>query len=48
MELKELFEDWDTAHWEFSLALEGLSDADLWRRAAPRLARYDNKYSKDL
>ena len=28
---------WDSAHWEFSLAFEGLSDDDLWRRADPRL-----------
>ena len=27
----------DDAHWEFYLAVEGLSDADLWRRAHPQL-----------
>lgn len=28
---------WDSAHWEFSLVFEDLSDADLWRRADPKL-----------
>lgn len=28
---------WDEAHWEFTLAFEGLSDEDLWKRAHPRL-----------
>jgi hypothetical protein len=28
---------WDSAHWEFSLVFEGLGDADLWRRADPKL-----------
>jgi uncharacterized damage-inducible protein DinB len=32
-----LFEAWDEAHREFAIALEGLSDEDLWRRAHPRL-----------
>jgi uncharacterized damage-inducible protein DinB len=27
-----LMEAWDEAHWEFTLAFEGLSDEDLWRR----------------
>lgn len=28
---------WDNAHWEFSLVFEGLGDADVWKRADPRL-----------
>jgi len=28
---------WDSAHWEFSLVFEDLSDEDLWRRADPRV-----------
>lgn len=30
-----LIEAWDTAHWEFSLAFEGLADEDLWTRPHP-------------
>lgn len=36
-DIDALFADWDTAHWEFTLAFEGLADEDLWRRADPRL-----------
>jgi len=32
-----LLKAWDMAHWEFGEALEGLEDADLWRRPAPAL-----------
>lgn len=32
-----LLHAWDTAHWEFTLAFEGLSDDDLWHRPAPGL-----------
>jgi len=32
-----LFKAWDVAHWEFTLAFEGLSDEDLWKRPHPRL-----------
>ncbi len=28
---------WDMGHWEFGEALDGLADADLWRRPAPGL-----------
>jgi hypothetical protein len=28
---------WEEFHWEFTLAFEGLSDSDLWRRAHPSL-----------
>lgn len=35
--MHELIEAWDEAHWEFTLAFEGLSDEDLWRRAHPAL-----------
>lgn len=28
---------WDSAHWEFTLVFEDLSDEDLWRRAHPQL-----------
>jgi len=28
---------WDSAVWEFSLVFEELEDADLWRRADPKL-----------
>jgi hypothetical protein len=28
---------WDEAHWEFTLAFEGLSDEDLWKRPHPKL-----------
>lgn len=30
--ISALIEAWDEAHWEFTLAFEGLSDEDLWRR----------------
>lgn len=33
----DLFKLWDEGHWEFTLAYEGLFDADLWRRADPNL-----------
>ncbi len=36
-EVKELVNAWDDAQWEFSLVFEGLSDADLWKRAHPKL-----------
>jgi len=32
-----LTEAWDEAHWEFTLAFEGLSDDDLWKRPHPQL-----------
>lgn len=32
-----LVKAWDSAHWEFSLVFEGLSDEDVWMRADPRL-----------
>jgi len=32
-----LIQAWDEGHREFAIALEGLSDEDLWRRAHPRL-----------
>lgn len=32
-----LIDAWDEAHWEFTLAFEGLSDDDLWKRPHPRL-----------
>jgi len=32
-----LIEAWDTAHWEFTLAFEGLADEDLWTRPHPKL-----------
>ena len=35
--LDTLLKLWDEGHWEFTLAFEGLSDDDLWRRADPRL-----------
>lgn len=35
--LAPLMEAWDEAHREFAIALEGLSDEDLWTRAHPRL-----------
>lgn len=28
---------WDEAHWEFTLAFEGLTDEDLWKRPHPSL-----------
>jgi len=37
LELTDLFAALDEAHWEFSLIFEELDDADLWRRAHPRL-----------
>ena len=30
-------EAWDIAHWELTLAFEGLDDIDLWRRPHPNL-----------
>jgi uncharacterized damage-inducible protein DinB len=35
--LAPLFEAWDEAHREFAIALDGLPDEDLWKRAHPRL-----------
>jgi hypothetical protein len=35
--LEQLITAWSEGHWEFSLAFEGLSDEDLWKRADPRL-----------
>ena len=35
--LQSLIEAWDEGHREFAIAFEGLSDADLWTRAHPRL-----------
>lgn len=35
--IETLIAAWDTGHWEFTLAFEGLSDEDLWRRPHPRL-----------
>lgn len=35
--LLPLIEAWDEAHREFAIALGGLPDEDLWRRAHPRL-----------
>ncbi len=35
--IEALVEAWDEAHWEFTLAFEGLSDEDLWRRPHPKL-----------
>ncbi|HVT11645.1 MAG TPA: DinB family protein [Fimbriimonadaceae bacterium] len=35
--LAPLIEAWDEAHREFAIALEGLSDEDLWKRPHPRL-----------
>lgn len=35
--MERLLEAWDSGHWEFTLAFEGLSDEDLWRRTDPRL-----------
>lgn len=35
--LTPLIEAWDEAHREFAIALGGLSDEDLWKRAHPRL-----------
>lgn len=32
-----LVKAWDAAHWEFSLIFEGLEDADVWKRAHPKL-----------
>jgi hypothetical protein len=36
-QISTLMSAWDEAHWEFTLAFEGLSDQDLWRRASPQL-----------
>jgi uncharacterized damage-inducible protein DinB len=35
--VEALVQSWDEAHWEFTLAFEGLSDDDLWKRPDPRL-----------
>src|SRR5688500_12649795 len=35
--LAPLIEAWDEAHREFGIALEGMPDEDLWKRAHPRL-----------
>lgn len=35
--LTPLIEAWDEAHREFNIALEGLADEDVWKRAHPRL-----------
>ncbi|MEZ0325962.1 MAG: DinB family protein [Fimbriimonas sp.] len=35
--LEQMIGALDEAHWEFTLAFEGLADEDLWRRADPRL-----------
>jgi hypothetical protein len=35
--LTPLIEAWDEAHREFAIALGGLPDEDLWKRASPRL-----------
>lgn len=35
--LAPLINAWDEAHREFDIALEGLPDEDLWKRAHPRL-----------
>ncbi|HLK14675.1 MAG TPA: DinB family protein, partial [Fimbriimonadaceae bacterium] len=35
--LTPLVEAWDEAHREFAIALNGVPDADLWKRAHPRL-----------
>jgi|SRR5579862_1607007 len=35
--LAPLIEAWDEAHREFAIALGGLRDEDLWKRAHPRL-----------
>lgn len=35
--LTPLIEAWDEAHREFAIALGGLPDGDLWKRAHPRL-----------
>lgn len=35
--LTPLIEAWDEGHREFAIALDGLPDADLWRRADSRL-----------
>lgn len=35
--LASLLEAWDEAHREFAIALDGLSDQDLWVRPHPRL-----------
>lgn len=35
--MDRFLEAWDEFHWEFSLALEDLSDDNLWRRARPEL-----------
>ena len=35
--LTPLIEAWDEAHREFAIALGGLPDEDLWKRAHPRL-----------
>ena len=34
---ESLIAAWDEGHWEFTLAFEGLSDEDLWKRAHPSL-----------
>ena len=35
--LDALIKAWDEATWEFTEVFKGLEDADLWRRAHPRL-----------
>ena len=35
--LDTLVKAWSDAHWEYSLALEGLPDEDLWKRPHPGL-----------
>lgn len=35
--LSSLIDAWDEGHREFAIAMEGLSDEDLWKRAHPKL-----------
>ena len=37
--IEALVNAWSTGPWELSLAFEGLSDEDLWKRPHPRRAR---------
>lgn len=36
-DLKTLIGAWEEFHWEYSLALEGLADENVWRRPDPKL-----------
>ena len=36
-DMETLIAAWNENHWEFTLAFEGLSNEDLWRRAHPKL-----------